>query len=101
MIAGKLTCPHCNQLIELSATKAPPQQSSRPAPSAGKNAGEETKRLLDIITDCVMMGGKLTDKEDDMYRTTRDRYEEWGDKIFMNDKQMVFLRNIAQKVGTD
>jgi hypothetical protein len=36
-----------------------------------------------------------------MYRTTRDRYEEWGDKIFMNDKQMVFLRNIAQKVGTD
>jgi hypothetical protein len=100
MIAGKLTCPHCNQLIELSTTKAPPQQSSRPAPSAG-NVGEEVKRLLDIITDCVMMGGRLSDKEDDMYRTTRDRYEEWGDKIFMNDKQMVFLRNIAQKVGTD
>jgi hypothetical protein len=93
MIAGKLTCPHCNQLIELSTTKAPPQQSSRPAPSAG-NVGEEVKRLLDIITDCVMMGGRLSDKEDDMYRTTRD-------KIFMNDKQMVFLRNIAQKVGTD
>ena len=86
-IHGKLTCPSCGCLLELSATKAPAQQSTAPASSASTS---DLGGLLDSIDETG-----LEDPAASFVSDMRDRYEQYGERTKCSEKQLAWLRKLA------
>lgn len=83
-----MKCPHCSNEIEVRLVKAPPMQASL----AGEGMGDVGELLAQIHDDELE-----TDFEIGFIKQTRERFEQYGDRIRMSEKQMVCLRKIAAK----
>lgn len=88
MIHGKLTCPKCSTVLELSATMAPAQQS-QPVPQSS-NGTRDLGALLDSIHDVDLKGAAAK-----FVAETRERYEQYGNRTRMSEKQFAWLESIA------
>lgn len=83
-------CPHCSKPFELEVrfTKAPEMQSDsvRPAVNAATNLGA----LLDSINE-----DELDAAAAKFVRETKERFEQYGAKTRMSEKQLGWLQRIA------
>ena len=86
-------CPHCDNVIELEVrfTKAPAMQSQQPADS-GTDAEWALESLLGAIDD-KSLGGKAAN----FVAETRERFKKYGSRTTMSDRQMKWLRSIAEE----
>ncbi len=85
MIHGRLKCPNCSQELELSATKAPAMQSSD-----GSTASHDVDELLGMINVT-----ELNEAESKFVSDVSIRLAQYGERIRMSDKQMAWLRKLA------
>ncbi len=81
-----MKCPHCNENIYVRFVKAP-------SDSGGQSSGRtsDVGALLEQIHDDELE----TQFEIDFIKQTRERFEQYGDRIRMSDKQMACLQRIA------
>ena len=89
-IAGTLKCCKCGTVLEVRLTAAPPMQAKKGLKTS--NASSDVGELLESVDD-----DNLTEWEIEFFNKTQDRYDEYGDRIQMSDKQMEMLRRIAEK----
>ena len=78
-------CPHCHKSIEVRLTAASP---SKEMPD---NAKVDVGALLESIVD----DSTLNDWEQKFVADLRERYEKYGDRIRMSEKQIASLRKIV------
>lgn len=94
-----MKCPHCNQevAIQLVSIAAPSRErgmSAQPREERKTADSTEIERLLGMIFDD---DPNLTTWEQGYVMDLRMRFQKYGDKLFMSDKQMDRLRSIAAK----
>ena len=89
-IAGTLKCCKCGTVLEVRLTAASPMQSQKGLKTS--NAASDVGELLESVD-----RDSLTEWETEFIDKTQDRYDEYGDRIQMSDKQMEILRRIAEK----
>ena len=85
-----MNCPHCNKVIVIRISKDSTAGAS--APSEASEGLEVGELLARIDPEAI---------EDAAWRQfivqTSERFDKWGEKILMSEKQMKFLRMIADK----
>ncbi len=84
-----MNCPHCNKVILVRLSKD--DGKSNPEDRATSADTSDVGALLDSIHDDELE----TDFAVDFIRQTRERYEKYGAKTLMSEKQMNVLRKIA------
>jgi hypothetical protein len=95
MINGKITCPKCSTHFEISLTTAPTQQAEDAPRSEAPNPppierGSSLAELLDSINDDALTGAAAK-----FVTETRERFNQYGDRIRMSEKQLAWLKRIA------
>ena len=83
-----MKCPHCQQPIDVRLIKAPAMQSQESG-----NAGSSLGDLLESIDMAAIDG-----KNYDFVTQVKERFEQYGDRTMMSDKQMAWLRKLAAGV---
>lgn len=83
------TCPHCKKPleVEIRLTGAPPMQSSG---VNGDPAQESLESLLNAIDDRQIQDPK----EAEFIIQTRERFEKYGSRTMMSEKQLNWLKRI-------
>lgn len=79
-----MNCPHCNKVIIVKLAKD--SNAGQSTPSDSVDLGE----LLAAIDDSSLAGAAQ-----DFVRKMRERFDQYGPKTRMSDKQMQWLRDIA------
>ncbi len=79
-------CPKCKCQIEVKVAFASGPKSSAPEPSSSGDLAA----LLDRIVDDELSGAAAK-----FVRETRERFEQYGSRTRMSDKQLVWLQRIA------
>jgi hypothetical protein len=87
-----LNCPHCGKAVALVVAGSDAKSASRSASPSVEGCASEVFDLLQQIDP----EGDYTDFERTFINETTDRYEKWGDRIRMSEKQMNVLRKIAK-----
>lgn len=82
-----MKCPHCDQPIDVRFVKAPPMQSATLNTSSG-DVGE----LLGLVNDTA-----LNQWEQEFIASIRERFEKYGERTLVTEKQLENLRKIAAK----
>lgn len=80
-----IQCPKCKCVLEVKLVAAPPMQAGDPRAEAGP-IGE----LLDQIDD-----KKLNKWEQEFVGSLRERYEEYGERTKLSEKQREILERIV------
>lgn len=96
------SCPKCGVGLDVRVAGASGGPSRRPSgpPSeklTGASVAREIESLLANIEDVLLTG----DFEPGFVADMRQRIEKYGDKIFVSDRQMGRLRQIASTCGVD
>jgi uncharacterized Zn finger protein (UPF0148 family) len=112
---GAMNCPHCGRALRLAlvageanekaarpadeldpSSATPPDRSpiNTPARPLARKPTSDLRALLTRID-----AGRLDDREREFVEQTRERFERYGDKTMMTQKQLAWLRRIAD-VGT-
>ena len=85
-----LKCPKCNCVLEVRLTAAPPMQADNWG-GGGEDSG--TGDLGELLAAAEANATK--DHEIEFVRSTRERYDQYGDRTKMSEKQLAWLRRIA------
>ncbi len=86
-----MNCPHCDKVILVRLTKddGKANPESRVTSEGMGDVGELIAQIHDDELE--------SDFEIDFMKSLRERFEKWGDRIMMSEKQMICLRKIAAK----
>jgi hypothetical protein len=82
-----IVCPHCSNQLQLDSRLT---FASGPKSSAPNGGSGDVGELLASINEDVLESAAAK-----FVRETRERLEQYGDRIRMSDKQMDWLRKIA------
>lgn len=87
-----IECPKCRTQIQLKASFASgPKSSSESTESADAS---DLSQLLSAIDEDALSGG-----EREFVEKTKGRFDQYGKNTRMSEKQMKWLRDIADKAG--
>jgi hypothetical protein len=84
-----MKCPHCNENIDVRLIKAPSN-------SQGSLEGADISGL-EAILDRIHEDELEHQNEIDFVKQTRERFEQYGERTRMSEKQMTWLRKIAAR----
>jgi hypothetical protein len=84
-----MKCPHCSKNIDVRFIKAPDDSSPAKSSSEAVDATELGALLSSINED------SLDTESLAFYRKTQERFEQYGARTLMSDKQMKWLRKLA------
>ncbi len=87
-----LKCPSCGVVLEVRLTAAPPMQADTVKRESGSG---DLKSLLDSINDEALSGMEAKFVEE-----TRARFEKYGPTTRMSEKQLAWLKKIAETSGS-
>ena len=79
-----LQCPKCKTVLEVRLTAAPPMQAE-----SAKSSGSIGEMLADIDMD------SLNPWETEFVTKLKERYEQYGERVMLSDKQRGILEKIA------
>ena len=88
LVHGSINCPTCQTQFEISLTAAPQHQARVSAGHVGE--------LLTAIDD-----KSLDERTLEFVTTTRERYNQYGEKIILSEKQESWLKRIAAESSGD
>lgn len=81
-----MNCPHCSKVIVVKLLKDSNVGQGQPEEVDVSDVGE----LLALVNPAT-----LDDKSMDFFNQTKERYEQYHDRIRMSPKQMAWLRKLA------
>lgn len=83
-------CPHCQGVIEIKVSAAPPMQAQQASKSAQADAGGLEELLESINTE------SLDENSRNFVTDMRERFAKYGKTTRVSERQMQWLRNIAE-----
>ncbi len=88
-----MKCPHCNENLDVRLIKAPSNSGSS---SERSTEGADASGLGDILEQ-IHEDELEHQNEIDFVKQTRERFEQYGDRTRMSEKQMTWIRKIAAR----
>ena len=90
IVEAKMNCPHCGKAVALIKQASKPEYDSDDNGRSFNPPTGDVGELLDRIDDDTLSGAAI-----DFVSTTRERYEQYGDRIKLSEKQLAWLERLA------